>query len=398
MTTMNAKSALPIRASRRIQHGFSLIEILVGMAIGLIGVVVIFQMLTNWDASRRTTSAGSDAQIAGSVGMFTLEREFKVAGTGFGTVTAINTVSLGSVATSANVSLAPLLNCTVSAYDQRAPIPAFTFPLLPISITPNAINGGPVTITTLYGNSDFLSAGITYKSSTGTTKQLINRSGFQLGDVVVVTALETALAPIPCAMIEVTAVNDPDLLTIGHAQLGSYTTFYGQTQPSYYNDPAGAAAAISNGYLFNLGPNPALMQWNIQGGRRLVKANLLNRTAPAGEVADGIVNMQAQYGYDINGDNIISNGEWVSTLPTPTDWTKVRAVRVALLARSQQFEKNYISPPPAWAGGNFTMFNMDNSLGATSGGTNSDPNDWRTYRYRVYEKVIPLRNVIWPNT
>lgn len=386
MTTMNAKSILPIRASRRIQHGFSLIEILVGMAIGLIGVVIIFQMLTNWDASRRTTSAGSDAQIAGSVGMFTLERELKVAGTGFGDVTADK------------VSVAPLLNCIVSAYDQRASTPVFTFPLLPIRITPNAINGGPITITTLYGNSDFLSTGITFKSSTATTKQLINRSGFQLGDVVVVTALETAATPIPCAMIEVTAVNDPDLLTIGHAQLGSYTTFYGQTQPSYYNDPAGAAAAISNGYLFNLGPNPALMQWNIQGGRRLVKANLLNSTAPAGEVADGIVNMQAQYGYDTDGDNIISNGEWISTLPTPTDWTKVRAVRVALLARSQQFEKNYVSPVPTWVGGNFTMFNMDNSLGPTTGATNSDPNDWRTYRYRVYEKVIPLRNVIWPNT
>jgi len=388
MNSMNAKSSLPFRTSRRTQHGFSLIEILVGMAIGLIGVVVIFQMLSNWDASRRTTSAGSDAQIAGSVGMFTLEREFKVAGTGFGTVTADK------------VSVAPLLNCAVSAYDQRAPTPAFTFPLLPVSITPNAINGGPVTITTLYGNSDFLSSGITFKSSTATTKQLINRSGFQLGDVVVVTPLETAAAPIQCAMIEVTAVNDPDLLTIGHAKIASYTTFYSQTQPSYYNDPAGAAAAVNNGYLFNLGPNPALMQWNIQGGRRLVKANLLNTMAPAAEVADGIVNMQALYGYDTNGDNIISTDEWISTLPTPTDWTKVRAIRVALLSRSQQFEneKNYVSLPPGWFGGNFTMFNVDGTLGATTGSPNGNPNDWFKYRYRVYEKVIPLRNVIWPNT
>ncbi len=387
MIAMNAKPMPPIRAAQRRQLGFSLIEILVGMAIGLIGIVVIFQMLTNWDSSRRTTSAGSDAQVSGATGLFALEREFKVAGTGFGAVTAYQ------------VSVAALMNCSVSAYDQRLPTPAFTFPLLPVSITPNAISGGPVTITTLYGNSDFLGSGISFKSSTATTKQLSNsRAGFQLGDVVIATALETAAAPIQCAMFEVTANNDPDLLTIGHAQTGTYTTVYGVTQPSYYNAPSGAAAAINNGYLFNLGPSPALMQWSIQGGSRLVKVNLLNASTPAGEIADGIVNIQAQYGYDTDGNNIISSGEWTSTLPTPTDWTKVRAVRVAMLARSQQFEKNYVSPVPTWAGGSFTMFNMDNSLGATTGATNSNPNDWRTYRYRVYEKVIPLRNVIWPNT
>ena len=26
---------------------------------------------------------------------------------------------------------------------------------------------------------------------------------------------------------------------------------------------------------------------------------------------------------------------------------------------------------------------------------NADPNNWRYYRYRVYERVIPLRNMLW---
>jgi type IV pilus assembly protein PilW len=29
------------------------------------------------------------------------------------------------------------------------------------------------------------------------------------------------------------------------------------------------------------------------------------------------------------------------------------------------------------------------------GATDAVPNNWRFYRYRVYEKVIPLRNMIW---
>lgn len=381
MTAMNAKPQLPIRTLQRRQHGFSLIEILVGVAIGLVGIVVIFQMLTNWDAARRTTSAGSDAQIAGTIGLFAMERELKIAGTGFGTV------------------LNPLLNCPVSAYDQHLTTPSMTFQLLPVSITPNAIAGAAVTITTLYGNSDFLSSGQKFKSATATTKQTIARAGFQLGDVVIVTPLETGTLPFQCALIEVTANNDPDLLTIGHGQTTSYNTYYNSASStqSFYNSPSGAAAGIANGYLFNLGPNPMLEQWSIQGGTRLVKTNVLQGTG-ATEMADGIVNMQAWYGYDSDGNNIISNSEWVSTLPTPTDWTKVRAIRVALLSRSQQFEKNYVSPPPAWFGGNFTMFNVDGTLGATTGSPNGNPNDWFTYRYRVYEKVIPLRNVIWPNT
>jgi hypothetical protein len=38
------------------------------------------------------------------------------------------------------------------------------------------------------------------------------------------------------------------------------------------------------------------------------------------------------------------------------------------------------------------MKNVDGTLDADIIGS---PNNWRYYRYRVYEKIIPLRNVIW---
>ena len=40
---------------------------------------------------------------------------------------------------------------------------------------------------------------------------------------------------------------------------------------------------------------------------------------------------------------------------------------------------------PAWTGGAFTMTNP------------ADGTDWRFYRYRVYETIVPLRNMIWSN-
>jgi len=72
----------------------------------------------------------------------------------------------------------------------------------------------------------------------------------------------------------------------------------------------------------------------------------------------------------------------------------VRAIRVALLARSRQFERNPVTTTaPVWARGAFVMTNLDGSAQATSPANPAD--NWRNYRYRVYEKVIPLRNMIW---
>ena len=82
------------------------------------------------------------------------------------------------------------------------------------------------------------------------------------------------------------------------------------------------------------------------------------------------------------------------------------AIRVAVLVRSRQFERsadgNAAAPTgitqilPSWAGGNFVMTNLDGTADSFAGSPNNpDPNNWRFYRYRVYEKVIPLRNMIW---
>jgi type IV pilus assembly protein PilW len=90
-------------------------------------------------------------------------------------------------------------------------------------------------------------------------------------------------------------------------------------------------------------------------------------------------------------------------------WRCVRAIRVALLARSSQWDQNHCAASrPQWTSGAsgalaltpFTMTNVDGAadpypvaLPPTCNA--ADPNDWRRYRYSVYETVIPLRNMIW---
>jgi type IV pilus assembly protein PilW len=41
----------------------------------------------------------------------------------------------------------------------------------------------------------------------------------------------------------------------------------------------------------------------------------------------------------------------------------------------------------------FLMTNVDGT--ADAGPADTTPNNWRNYRYRVYERVIPLRNLLW---
>jgi type IV pilus assembly protein PilW len=377
--------------------GFTLVEVLVGMAIALIGMVMMFQAMGSWEARKRTTASGSDAQISGSIGMFSFERDLKLAGYGFGNSTA--------------------MGCTVAAYDSARTAPGlFNFILSPVVITPNATAGGPVTVTILYGSATTMSSSQRFSFLDNNSIKLNNRTGMQNGDLLI--AADTGGN---CGLFETTGSADPDGLSVDTVD-AAYTNYVNNQNVSAQTVLSGAPLATLQGRFlnnsgsarfnnsttksvgvsgsaFNLGTFPRLNVWQITNGRFLTVTNVLANQTTATEVTEGIVNLQAQYGIDANNDGLVGAGEWQSA--DPAVWSQLRSIRVAVLARSQQFEKNNVlangtevpvTPnAPTWAGGSFTMTNLD-------GTTDSNPNnanDWRRYRYRVYETVIPLRNLLW---
>ena len=350
----------------------SLVEILVGVLIGMIGIVVIFQMLASAEERKRSTGAGTDAQVAGAIAMQRLERNVKLSGYGFG------------------IAPASYMGCTVNAYDSARPTTAYTFTLAPVQITQGAA-GLPDTITTLWGTSSLFAATQTFSASTSTTKRTQGRGGLQTGDVIIAAGG----GPV-CALVEVTGNTNADGVTIDHAT-GSYVNASGDTVTARYNAAAGPAVAFSSGNLYNLGSAPRRNIWSIRTNKILTVSNDLQYADANGdgqndwlEIADGVINLQAEYGVDADNDNRISSSEWTTT--APADWTKLRAVRAALLARSAQYEKTSVTTTaPTWAGGSFVMRNVDGTADSSPG----DDNDWRHYRYRVYQAVIPLRNMIW---
>jgi type IV pilus assembly protein PilW len=115
--------------------------------------------------------------------------------------------------------------------------------------------------------------------------------------------------------------------------------------------------------------------------------------------------MQAVYGKDttVPADGVVD--AWNATAPTTAaQWQQVRAVRMALVARSATTEPanvtldgaqaastcNSTSPHPAavcWRpdpGGNGVKIDVS-----------ANTANWQRYRYRVFESTVALRNSIW---
>lgn len=376
---------------RPAQAGLSLVEIMVGVLIGMIGIIVIFQMLATSESRKRSVTAGSDVQVTGVIGLTTIERDVREAGYGF--------ASAGY-----DTGITPLMGCTVNAYDSGRPTAAFTYRLTPVQITQGAGTASD-TVIVLRGNGSTFPAAHVFTESTDTSKKTRGRAGISPRDYVLIGRVTPTL---DCMTAEITDVSDADALTIDHNQ-GSYNyTVYlpdGSTSVeariARHNNIA-PPTAFTAGYIFNLGNGPRRNIWTVSGGKLQVTNDLLySDTSPADgandavEVADNVITLQAQYGTDANNNGRIESTEWTTTDPaTVVQWANVLAVRLALLVRSNQFEKTTVTTTvPSWAGGQFTITNLD---GTASSGSPTDPADnWRHYRYRVYETVIPLRNMLW---
>lgn len=359
-------SSAPARAGlRRRGAGFSLIELMVAVVIGLIGSIVIFQVFGIFEGQKRTTTSAGDAQQSGLLALVSIERELRMAGYG--------------------LSYVPLLGCNVVSYDATGGGRDFTFPLLGVQISQGA-SGAPDSIAMLYGSSNLIVAPgkLTFNSSVGALNNKIDTTyGYQVNDLVIVGEFGKS-----CTMRQLTAV-PPSTGSgdqINHDGTGRYNKTGGLPVAYAFWDNTSQSGAR----IYNMGPAPVYATYSVLNGQ-LIYQNLMVSAAST-PVVDGIVQLKAEYGRDTDGDGAIDS--WTPTMPgtpTPTDWARVIAVRLAVVARSAQPEKpnqttfacDTTTAQPTWAGG---------SIDVSAGGTITD---WGCYRYRVFETKVPIRNFIW---
>lgn len=376
---------------RRVRSaGFSLVELMVAVVIGLIGTIVIFQVFAVFEGQKRTTTSAGDAQQNGLLALFSIERDARMAGYG--------------------LTYIPLLGCNVVAYDSTG-TRDFTFPLAAVQIVEGAA-GAPDSVTFTYGTSSQLIAPaklIVASPVGGLFSKIDSVYGYRTGDLVIVG--NSGPSPPPnCNMRQLSAVPP-----------GSAAPDQIEHTAGRYNKAGGLSVAYplwdmttqTGGRLYAFGAAPpaagapVVGTYSVQNGQ-LMYQNLISDGA-ASAIVDGIVQLQAQYGLDDDGDGIIQSTEWrngcaAATPPqirkgaspgacataTSTDWSRVIAVRMAVLARSAQPEKpdpvtllcNTTAAVPAWSGGT-----LDPGI--------ADPGAWQCYRYRVFETKVAVRNLIW---
>jgi type IV pilus assembly protein PilW len=122
-------------------------------------------------------------------------------------------------------------------------------------------------------------------------------------------------------------------------------------------------------------------------------------------IADGVVQMNAIYGLDTNGDGKWDTwagpgevGAWdINTvMASPAKMKQIVSVRIALVVRGQYYDLNggTAAAPKAVSPPQLTIFN-GLAHGATSlqQTINLNPIE-QQFRYRVFEFTVPLRNML----
>lgn len=417
--------------SPRSSRGFSLVEVMVSMVIALLTFLVMLQMFQSWDRSKRTTAAGGGAMVSGAVGMYRLERDLRLAGFGL----------FGS----------PDFGCDVEAYDGDRPVPQYSFPLRAIRIVDGA-GGLPDRIEVLYGSSEgvanqgfaTVSAGgqpYTGRATDETTEMDIGAlGGFRQGDLAIIASDpddNRITTNSECRLVEITSTVQGDRRTFAHVNAQYANAYTGvANQAARYNRPGGPVDVGDlgqTGRVYGLGPRPQRRVWQIRDNRVLAFVNDLawldvdaDTANDITEIADNVIDLQAQYGVAATPGTAAEtqciqadpNPWWTVTDPSlrngnPTGTDPINclefiwAIRIGVLVRSDEFEKTWgvaadaggSAVSPAWTVGAFTMRNVDGTADSFAASTQAnpsrDPNDWRHYRYKVFEAVVPLKNVFW---
>ena len=359
-----------------VQCGVTLIELMVGMLVGMLAVMLISQVLLVSESQKRTTTGGADAQVNGALALYTMQRDLQMAGYG--------------ITSSPNI-----IGCPISARFNGATPTGFAANLVPVVITPEASRGGAVgdavrILASSKGSFSVPTRVIPPGYAVGNTEFPVRAGvGFAQGDLALVAANDVQ----PCWVFQVTAA--PAARSLPRAN----TAWNSANAPDVaYGDGA---------VLMNLG-TLVDTRYEINGtALQSFTFDFANPAAarPAVDVQPDIVNLRAYYGRDtsVPMDGVID----VFDQTTPTDnagWLRVLAVRLVVVARSSTYEKEIVTAAnPQWsvgtdpavaaaatcASGTGACITIDVGAGVTG------DVPAKHHRYKVFDTVVPLRNMLW---
>ena len=360
---MRRRSARATRAAR----GVSLIELLVGIVVGMLTVLAITQLFLESEKQRRVPAAGADAQVNGILALDAIQRDVRQAGYGLGG--------------------GPWLGgCTTADLDEAKAVGLSNLPLAPVTITAGSPSD---TIEVL--SSGKIDAAMQVKLTANHPDDddefiLPSTLGFEVGDWLVI-ATKTGST---CAAFQVAALSASEPWTL---------------------TATGDVPLFDEGSLLsNMGAAPIRRRWSIAGSATstfaLQMTNLATASAAAADDAyPDVVLLRAFYAKDTDNDGAIDTYD--TTPPaTRAEWNQVIGLRLALVVRSAQWDKEEVTTSaPLWNLGSATTVTGSSACAGDSSSkcitlglthtVATGSNDWKHYRYRTYDSLIPLRNLLW---
>lgn len=396
--------------TRRAQAGLSLIEMMVGMLIGLIASLVIMQSYSSSEIYRRNLSGVGDALQSAAIAAQRLDLVIQEAGGG---------LARGSKVWGCKL----LVNVAGTAVLPRAS--AFPSPFASVTQTLRAmpvaiLNGGTSAsdvILVMAGDSAAGNRPLSFSSASGGSLVVSPTPAIGMGiktstdaslyDLFLAVPQDIPNDPGDCRVVQakstfapVTVATDASLgikvATISSAEIPLNEATYGKVDASIYTK---APAAFHLG-LRNL-PTFALLGVNSNG--ELVQYDVLSRVNPQ-VFSENIFLIKARYGLDngvggVDNDNAVD--EWVS--PSEAGWTMaelmngtlatqqkigyIKAIRIAMVIRSSQ---------PVASDAPMSKLLLFQDLPESRKFSRDLTTDEQRYQYQVYEWVIPLRNMKTP--
>lgn len=385
-----ARRLRPGIGARQAQHGFSLIELLVAVVIGMALTIAITVMLARQEAGRRTTTAVNDAFGGGAYVSYLLDRTLRGAGSGF--VQGWNTVAGCRLGVSrSGTRLLPRSNAFPAPFDGMPQ----TLRLAPVIVHAGIGPGGSDVLAVAAGASGLGESPLRVLANSATTNQLRVPSnlGLQGGDLVLVGqgGAECLLQQVEAGFNS--ALPPFDQIRFGGAYAASGINgvdlaSFGTGEPAVVAPIGNVAGNQPQLLLIGIGPNATLQSLD------LLRLDGSDTPVP---LADGVAELHALYGVDTSGDGRVD--DWVA--PDQSPWTaaelndgtpsaqqrlrQIRALRIGLMLRTSVPERQDVSPA------SLVLFgDLPAALRATRAISGVDAR----LRWRTLDFTVPLRNVM----
>lgn len=381
----------------RSQRGFSLVELMISIVIGMLALVFATRLMTSAERNRQAALGGSESMQNGMQALFAINKDAAQAGWG------LNDPLVAGCDTVLHDTGGFALATAKRGTDDVTPLAAALI---------ESNNGGPDRLS-LYAGSSITGTGAVGLSAdyagSGATLQVDRIPfGFTTGDAIVVVPESGG----QCAIAQIAAIPTPE----DNVQLFSIAANEGNR----FNGADGLGVTYKAGAarVMNLGPAATLSlhTWSVENNFLLLRATDMAGTAATGKAVIGnIVSLKAQYGFDTRGSFDPEQGmqvkEWSPAMidadgdgvvGNAGDHQRIAALRIAIIARSKEPERPgsdgscHASPDST-----MTVFATEEPKGVDAVPMTAvlGPGaDAKCYRYRVFESIVPLRNLAWRPT